>query len=70
MAEDGGSGEHGVTSLEGVLLGFSPFELLIFLEKEHKMLDNMIEVFNEMQVIVSECNGGVPATWSCLHVTV
>ena len=37
-----------------MLLGFSPFELLILLGEEGKRPDNVGEVFNESTVLVSE----------------
>ena len=54
MAEDGGKCECGFEGLKGVLLGFAPFELLIFLGEEGKGLDNVGEVFDESTVIISK----------------
>ena len=54
VVEDGSICECRFKSLEGVLLGFSLFELLVFLGEEGKGFDNMGEVFDEPVVIVSE----------------
>ena len=56
MTEDGSGCKCRFKSLEGVLLGFSLFELLILIGEEGKGLDNMGEIFDEPAVIVSKPN--------------
>ena len=54
MTKDGGRRKCRFEGLEGVLLGFSPFEFLIFLGEEGKGLDNAREVFDKPSVIIPE----------------
>ena len=41
---------------KGVLLGFSPFELVVLPGQEGKGLDNAGDVFDKPTIIVSECH--------------
>ena len=54
MTEDGGRWEWAFNILEGLLLGFSLLELLVFPGEEGNGFENVEEVFDELAVIVSE----------------
>ena len=54
MTKNGGRRECGFEGFEGMLLGFSLFEFLIFLGEEGKGLDDVREIFDKPSVIIPE----------------